>query len=143
MSFKLPGLISRSKSSNRQRLPDLGERELLVLETLWSLGEATAQTVQARMPDRAISLSTVQSTLERLHRKQLVKRIKSGRAYNYVAMLDRSQLICELLRDINQYVAAGDSAPMISGFLDYLADESPALADELTQSLAVRDSDEH
>lgn len=140
MAFKLPTLAQRLNSLRRSRLPELGERELLVMEVLWQSKECTAQSIKAQMPDHDISLSTVQSTLERLHRKRLVHRVKQGRAYFYGAEINRSQLISALLHDMMQQVAAGDLAPVISGFLDFVSSESPELADHLSQSLGTSDS---
>lgn len=59
MRVKLPKLVCGFNTRRQQRLPDLGERELLVLDVLWESGEATAQTVHQQMPDDGISLSTV------------------------------------------------------------------------------------
>jgi predicted transcriptional regulator len=141
MISKLPRLIRGFDSRQSQRLPDLGERELSVLEVLWASGEATAQSVQNLMPGHRISLSTVQSTLERLYRKRLVGRAKQGRAYRYHAMLSRSQLISGLLRNMAQQIAAGDLVPMISGFLNFVSAEAPELAGELSRSLGVEAAD--
>ena len=54
--------------------PILGELELDVMESLWQLDQQTAQQVLDTLQSRGITLSTVQSTLERLVRKQLLKR---------------------------------------------------------------------
>ena len=62
------------------RTPNLGEREMAIMEVLWHAGPQSAQSIQQTLDD-PISLSTVQSTLERLHRKQLLERQKNGRAY--------------------------------------------------------------
>ncbi len=118
-------------------MPDLGERELDVLEVLWKGGQRSAQDVQNALPGDAVSLSTVQSTLERLHRKELVGREKSGRAYQYEVRVSRSQLIGGLLRDLAQDVAGGDVAPMLSGFLDYVATEAPELGSKVSRALAL------
>lgn len=134
---RLPKLVRRLEASRNGRLPDLGERELSVLEVLWQGGEATAQSVLGQMPGGDLSLSTVQSTLERLHRKDLLERTKQGRAYRYRAALDRAQLISALLRDMANDVAAGDLAPMLSGFLDYVSAEAPELVAELSKALGV------
>lgn len=140
MVFKLPALKQRLHSLRAVRLPDLGKRELLVLEVLWANDDCTAQYIQSQMPDEGISLSTVQSTLERLHRKRLVQREKIGRAFCYRAGIERSQLISALLHDMTQQVAAGDLAPVISGFLDFVASEAPELASHLSESLRAPDA---
>ncbi|WP_156762713.1 BlaI/MecI/CopY family transcriptional regulator [Woeseia oceani] len=135
MIDKIPGLMRGFELRKSQRLPDLGERELLVLEVLWKGGDASAKRVRQQMPDNEISLSTVQSTLERLHRKGLVDRDKDGRAYRYRATLDKSQFIGHLMRDMAQSVTAGEMAPMISGFLRYVTDEGPEMLQDLSTSL--------
>ncbi len=104
--------------------PVLGGRELAVLQVLWVEGEVSAQEVLENMPGSKISLSTVQSTLERLYRKQLLKRSKIGRAYCYKARYSQSEIIGQLMTDIAWQVGGGETAAMISGFADYLAAES-------------------
>ena len=142
MLFRLPKLVRGLDPRRLPSLPDLGERELLVLEVLWQRGQGTAQTVRDAMPDAGVSLSTVQSTLERLHRKQLVLRSKEGRAYQYSPGLSRDELISGLLRDLADNLAAGQLAPMISGFLGYLSSEAPDLAAGVTRALADADGEE-
>lgn len=124
-----------------RRVPDLGERELDVLEVLWARGESSAQEVLEALPGRAVSLSTVQSTLERLYRKTLLDREKAGRAYRYQPCLTRAQLIGSLLRDLATDVAGGDIEPMLSGFLDYVAAEAPELGPGVTRALALVEGD--
>ncbi len=140
MIGKFPKFLFGADFGANQKLPDLGERELLVLEALWERGDATAQEIKRRMPDSHVSLSTVQSTLERLNRKRLVTRIKQGRAYSYQTTASRSQLISSLLREMAQHVAGGDMAPMISGFLDYISKEAPDQIGSLSQSIGQRRS---
>jgi predicted transcriptional regulator len=116
-------------------MPDIGVRELAVLDLLWDEAPLTAQELQQRMAGAPVSLSTVQSTLERLSRKGLVARSKSGRAYRYAAVLDRSQMIGAMLRDLANDIARGDMAPMVSGFIEYVAAESPDFEAELVRVL--------
>ena len=129
-------------AGSAKRMPDLGERELDVLEVLWKFGQRSAQEVQGALPGPAVSLSTVQSTLERLHRKELLEREKAGRAYQYEAVVTRSQLIGGLLRDLADDVAGGDIAPMLSGFLDYVASEAPELGRRVSRALEAQEKDD-
>ena len=129
-------------ANSSSRMPDLGERELDVLEVLWAGGQKSSQEVRDALPGSAVSLSTVQSTLERLHRKDLLGRVKAGRAYQYQARVTRSQLIGGLLRDLAEDVAGGDIAPMLSGFLDYVATEAPELGPRVSRALELEDKGE-
>lgn len=118
----------------RPRTPALGQRELAVLEVLWAQGTQSAQQTQQQL-GRDISLSTVQSTLERLHRKGLLSRNKQGRAFVYRAAISKTDIITNLLHDIAADLSAGDMAPMVSGFMDYLADTAPDVGDRLSKAL--------
>jgi predicted transcriptional regulator len=124
----------------RQRTPSLGERELAVLAVLWSDSPLTAQQVLDAMPDPDISLSTIQSTLERLHRKNVLSRQKQGRAFLYAPLMDRHALISSLLRDIADDLAGGELAPMVSGFIDFLGDDGSRFASLLDGDRAGADA---
>lgn len=118
--FSLASLLG--KGLGHSRLPDLGTRELSVLEVLWEQDALTCQAALERLPDADLSLSTVQSTFERLHRKDLVTREKVGRCYVYRALVTRENIISRLMHDIAESLTDGDAAPMVSGFLDYLGE---------------------
>lgn len=105
----------------QSRTPSLGTRELAVLELLWQERSLSAQQLLDRLvKSEDIGLSTVQSTLERLHRKKLLKRIKKARAYYYQPEVSRDEIVSSLLHDITAEIAGGDLAPVVSGFLNYL-----------------------
>ncbi len=144
MANKDRGLLQRLGLRRRHnRSPALGARELAVLDALWRHGRLSARQVLDAADDRAISLSTVQSTLERLHRKQVLIRHKEGRAYLYSARLTRENVISSLLQDITDEVAGGEISPVIAGFMAYLAgedDEPTPLASSLPGD---EDPDEH
>lgn len=114
----------------------LGELESDVLEVLWERQQATAQEVLACLETHGISLSTVQSTLERLMRKRLLKRTKHGRAFVYRAVIDREQLIGLMMENIANRFANGRVSPMISGFCSFVEDSrSKRKARDLAQLL--------
>lgn len=124
----LQSWLLTARKQKRVRTPSLGDRELAVLDILWRQAPRTAQEVQGGMPDPTISLSTIQSTLERLHRKDVLSRQKRARAFYYAPKVDRHELISSLLRDIAADIAHGDLAPMVSGFMDFLGSDSAAVA---------------
>lgn len=89
----------------RKRTPPLGDLERQMLELLWAHGASSAQQLQERLAEEhPVRLSTVQSTLERLVRKQLLEREKQGRAYRYTPALSRqmllSRMVAELVSDL-------------------------------------------
>lgn len=117
------------------RTPSLGGRELAILEVLWQQGSAPPQRVLEQLGDARIGLSTVQSTLERLYRKQLLMREKQARAYVYTPRVTRQALIASLLHDITAELAGGDITPVVSGFADYLGAQSDNQAPALRESI--------
>ena len=123
-----------------QKMPALGHRELEVLNHLWQDGSMTALELHERIvATQALSLNTIQSTLERLRGKRLVHRKKVGRAYFYTASLNRTDVVKRVLHDLVRDVGGGDPAPIISGFAGFVGGNNPELEEELLRILAVED----
>ncbi|MEZ5571277.1 MAG: BlaI/MecI/CopY family transcriptional regulator [Halioglobus sp.] len=101
-------------------LPQLGELELSLLKALWTTPDQSALRLQQALPpSNSCSLSTVQSTLERLHRKALVQREKRSHAYLYRARLGRSELLGKLLGGVIRQLHNGSLDPILSSFVDF------------------------
>lgn len=114
----------------KQLAPRLGERELEVMKILWRGESLSAQQVLQRIADNSLSLSTMQSTLERLHRKQLLIRKKSGRRFVYDAAVSQSVIISQLLEHIAEQITDGEMAPMVSGFMSFIDVRPPEAISE-------------
>ena len=70
---------SSAKAPTLPNLPILGELETSVLEYLWDHAEVDVKDVHRDIgAGRGITVSTIQSTLERLHRKGLARREIDG-----------------------------------------------------------------
>ncbi len=90
------------------------------MEVLWAAPGSDAQTVRNRLPAiRRRSLSTIQSTLERLHRKSLLSRHRAGKAYVYRAKLQRGELLGRLLGGVIRQLHNGQLDPILSSFVDF------------------------
>lgn len=112
--------MKKKPASQSNALPQLGELELALLEALWAKPEQSALRLQESLPRRQqSSLSTVQSTLERLHRKLLVSRLKQGHAYVYCARLGRAELLGKLLGGVIRQLHTGSLDPILSSFVDF------------------------
>lgn len=88
LTNKLGQLLS--ELSPTPKAPALGERELEVMKILWRGRALSVKQVLNNIADRELSVSTVQSTLERLHRKKLLHREKAGRHFVYQAAVTQS-----------------------------------------------------
>ena len=102
-----------------QQVPALGERELEVMKILWQGEVLSAKQELQSIPDGKLSLSTMQSTLERLHRKKLLHREKAGRFFIYQAAVTRAEIISQLLGDITEQICDGDMTSLVSGFTNF------------------------
>lgn len=127
----------RFSNPTHRRAPELGTLELQVLHKLWSAGTAVdARSLREVLVGRRLSLSTVQATLERLHRKGLLTRTKISRAYFYSAAVSRESVIGALIRDVTDRLADGALEPVISGFVDFVYDKDPGLLDQVEARVA-------
>lgn len=76
-----------SRRSARDIPPPL---ELECLSVLWRMGESNVRTVQESLAaSRPLAYTTVMTMLERLAKKQLVSRRKTGRHFVYAALVER------------------------------------------------------
>lgn len=117
----------------------LGELEKAVLEHLWSVGEAHAKAVHGAIGiQRGITLNTIQSTLERLHDKGLLRREKVSHAYVYAPKLQREQLVGRIIEDVMTAYTDGKSQPMLSAFVDFAVRVDEKNLERLERLIAAR-----
>lgn len=112
---------------------NLGELEKLVLNYLWEHGGADAKQVHDHFKkSRGGSLNTIQSTLDRLHKKGILAREKQGHAYRYSAAVDKKAFIGDLIRKVTQDFSA-DNDQLLAAFVSVSADMDEAHLDHLEQ----------
>ncbi|MGH9091958.1 MAG: BlaI/MecI/CopY family transcriptional regulator [Acidimicrobiales bacterium] len=77
----------------------LGQLERRVMDVLWSspAGGLTVREVGAQLPDHAYT--TVLTVLDRLHRKDVVRRTRDGRAHRYTPVASREAYTAELMHE--------------------------------------------
>ncbi|CAA0125541.1 Penicillinase repressor [Halioglobus japonicus] len=136
-----------SKSPNPSNtLPQLGALELTLLKALWQAPDQSAHALREQLlTSHTCSLSTVQSTLERLHRKSLVNREKRGHAYLYRARMGRAELLGKLLGGVIGQLHTGSLEPILSSFVDFadrFDDTSLDQLDALVQQRLTQRGDE-
>lgn len=121
-----------------QKMPRLGELESSLLEHLWATSSATAKSAHETIgKSRGISLNTVQSTLDRLHRKGLLKRCKIGRAFQYSASVTRASLLAALVAEAAVRFGEDRSAAM-SALVDAAEQLDETALDELERLIEAR-----
>ncbi len=114
--------MTMPRGPKRDPFPVLGEVEHDVLELLWSSGEAEVTTVHAAVGvPRSITLNTVGSALERLHKKGLVERWKTGHAYCYRASVSREVFHARRMVEAAGGAAALADTGLLAAFVDVVA----------------------
>jgi len=95
---------------------DVTDAELAVLRELWALGPSTIRELTDRLyPGGATAhYATVQKLLERLSGKRCVKRRGRGRANEYRATVQVSDLIDHTLRGTAARFCGGSLTPLLT-----------------------------
>ena len=113
----------------RNRARDLerffGPLEIRVLEALWR--RDGMQSVRDLQPDFAgVAYTTLMTTLDRLHRKEVLDREKAGRAFVYRPRYSREELLSGLAGEALEAVfgqRARELQPILSFFVETVSRE--------------------
>ncbi|MGD0962874.1 MAG: BlaI/MecI/CopY family transcriptional regulator [Candidatus Acidiferrales bacterium] len=85
----------------RRALLDLAPLELECLNTLWPMGEGTVREIRNRLAERLPrAYTTIMTIMDRLARKGIVERRKTGRAYVYRANLSAEEARAQALGQV-------------------------------------------
>jgi predicted transcriptional regulator len=105
-----------------------GDLEAVIMHRVWEYGKPV--TVRELFDDlsaeRTIAYTTVMSTMDNLHRKGWLGRVKEGKAYRYTATASREEYSARLMREALD--AGGDTVAVLSHFVAQIdSGESEAL----------------
>jgi BlaI family transcriptional regulator, penicillinase repressor len=92
--------------------------ELEIMNVLWETGPANVQTVQARLTERNLAYTTVQTMLNVLHRKGRVKRKLKERAYLYQPILSRQKAVTEAVGDMLDRFFGGSADGLVLSLVE-------------------------
>jgi predicted transcriptional regulator len=101
--------LPRRKNSEQPLTP----LELEIMKVLWESGAANVQTVQDRLPGRALAYTTVQTMLNVLHRKGKVKRRLKDRAYFYQPILSRQKAVTQAVGEMLNRFFGGSADDLV------------------------------
>jgi predicted transcriptional regulator len=121
------------KSSRDFLERSLGSLEREVLALVWERGEITVRDACDRL-DSTIAYTTVMTTMDRLFRKGLLTRRKTGRAFAYRAAASREDVERAVAADVVESLLHAEGAeplPILSSLVDAVSDRDRALLDEL------------
>ena len=105
-----------------------GDLEAVIMHRVWEHDEPV--TVRDLFDDlsaeRTIAYTTVMSTMDNLHRKGWLDRVREGKAYRYTATASREEYSARLMREA--LADGGDAEAVLSHFVAQIGSgESEAL----------------
>lgn len=120
-----------------KHVPLLGELETAVLHHVWSSGDVDVKEVHGVIGrKRRITLNTVQSTLERLFRKDLLARERVSHAYRYRAKISREEFRALAMASVAGDLAGAEAAGVLAAFVDVVATADRSNLERLAELVA-------
>lgn len=116
----------------------LGDLETAVMEACWSLGEFGIKDVHEALKGREIAYTTVQTTIERLYRKGLLRRMGRGRSFVYSPAVNRDEFLAGIARRMLDSLFGNFTEPSIASLVDVLEAQSPENLDRLAKLIDER-----
>jgi len=114
----------------------LGELEAAVMNIVWDMrAPVTVRDVRERLVrDRPLAYTTVMTVMDHLHRKDMLRRTKNGRAWLYEATSSRGKYTAQLMHDALR--SAYDQSAALTHFVAAMSEEeSQALQSLLRRRL--------
>lgn len=119
---------------------ELGNLETRVMEILWARGESSVRNVFEKI-ERPLAYTTVMTTLERLFKKGLLRREKSGRAFLYSPAFSHEEWERRRAGDLIAAFLGGPQPSrelLVSSLLDAVGEHDKALLSELEKKIRRR-----
>ncbi|HEX8633331.1 MAG TPA: BlaI/MecI/CopY family transcriptional regulator [Pyrinomonadaceae bacterium] len=124
--FKLLGF----KRPREVALPALGKLEREVMDEAWRCGQVSVRDVHERLDGR-VAYTTLMTTLDRLYKKRLLDRTKSGRAFLYAPRVSAAEFEQGIAEDVIDALLGGAAEPVLACIVDAVGDRDRELLDEL------------
>ncbi len=127
--------------ARRDRITELGELQLEMLDVLKRLGEATVyDLMEGFPPERRPRSSTVQTVMRSLEKRGLATHRTEGRTFVFRVTDEAENVRGQAVRDVLQRMFGGSPNALVSTLLD-VADFTPDELAELKRLLARRGMD--
>ena len=99
----------------RRAVLDLAPLELDCMNTLWPIGEGTVRDIRDRLAERRPrAYTTIMTIMDRLARKGIVERRKSGRAYVYRPHLTAEEARAQALGQVIENFFCGSREALLA-----------------------------
>jgi predicted transcriptional regulator len=132
------------KSSNEILENSLGTLEREVMQLAWSRREICVRDACVHFGD-GVAYTTLMTTMDRLYKKGLLTRRKSGRAFVYSAAASRAEIEGAVASELVQSLLKrdGEPLPVLSSLVDAVSDRDRALLGELERLIREKRRELH
>jgi predicted transcriptional regulator len=115
-----------------------GDLESVIMQMVWDHGRPVTvrELFDQLSQDRVIAYTTVMSTMDNLHRKGWLTRVKEGKAYRYTATASREEYSARLMREA--LAGGGDTEAVLSHFVAEIGGEESEVLRNVVRRLAKR-----
>jgi predicted transcriptional regulator len=105
-----------------------GDLEAVIMQLVWDHGGPVTvrELFDELQRERTIAYTTVMSTMDNLHRKGWLERVKEGKAYRYAATASREEYSARLMREALADGGANTEA-VLSHFVEAMDGEDSEL----------------
>jgi predicted transcriptional regulator len=112
-----------------------GELESVIMELVWDRSEPVTvrELFEEMQRSRSIAYTTVMSTMDNLHRKGWLDRVKDGKAYRYVATASREEYSARLMREA--LTGGGNAEAVLAHFVAEMNTGESELLREIVRRL--------
>ena len=93
----------------------ISETELMIMNVLWKHGKSTIRQISEHIYDDVSNTeyATVQSLLNRLEKKDYIRRDKDGFAHQFYSVVEQKDFIEQKLQDVADNVCNGAFFPLL------------------------------
>jgi predicted transcriptional regulator len=115
-----------------------GELESVIMHRVWDHGlpVTVRELFDELQHERVIAYTTVMTTMDNLHRKGWLTRVKEGKAYRYTATASRDEYSARLMREALD--GGGDTQAVLSHFVAQMDGEESELLRDVVRRLTDR-----
>lgn len=116
----------------------LGDLEERLMEILWEEHPLSVREVRGRLARTKLAYTTVMTTLDRLYRKGLLARTKSGLAFVYQPAIDRAEYQRRIVHAALAPLLEHGAGPVLAAFVDVAAGSDSENLARLERLIAER-----
>jgi predicted transcriptional regulator len=113
----------------------LGELETRLMELLWMESPMSVRVACERVGG-GLAYTTIMTTLDRLHKKRLLRRHKDGNAFLYEPAMDRAEYQRRVVEAALTPLMEHGAAPVLAAFVEVAADLDEANLAQLERLIA-------